>query len=115
MAPRIIVLSGPVAGGKSKLADALQSRFSIQRVKTQDVIVELTSVARDRRALQQAGEKLDRATDGAWVARALTRVVTADPDADAVTGASTWILVDSARIPSQIEHVRKAFGLRVVH
>ncbi len=115
MGLRIIVLSGPVVGGKSKLAEALQSRFAMRRVKTQDIIVELTGVDRERRALQQAGEKLDRTTDGAWVARALTQLVTRDDSGTLDAVADSWFVVDSARIGSQIEHIRRSFGPRVVH
>jgi adenylosuccinate synthase len=115
MGLRIIVLSGPVVGGKSKLAEALQSQFGIRRLKTQDVIVEITGVDRERRALQQAGEKLDRTTDGAWVAQALARLVTANASAPTDSAPDTWILVDSVRIPAQIDHIRRSFGPRVVH
>ena len=115
MGLRIIVLSGPVVGGKSKLAERLHSRFGIRRVKTQDIIVELTGVERQRRALQQAGEKLDRTTDGAWVARALTRVVTTEYSMTLEEAQDSWVLVDSVRISQQIEHIRRAFGPRVVH
>jgi adenylosuccinate synthase len=115
MGPRIIVLSGPVNAGKSNLATELQSRFEIRRIKTQDIIVELTAAERERRALQQAGEKLDRTTAGAWVARAITQIIMANPPASADASPDSWVLIDAVRIPEQIAHIRQAFGPRVVH
>lgn len=114
MGLRIVVLSGPVCGGKSNLAVALEKRFAFRRVKTQDIIVELTRVERDRKPLQLAGEKLDRTTDGAWVSKALARVVAAEVS-ESESGRDSWVLVDAARTSDQIKHLRNSFGLRVVH
>lgn len=105
---QIILLSGPVAAGKSTLATSLVERFNVLRVKTQDMIRKLKGTALDRAALQRAGEELDRATDGAWVARELTPYITD-------SGSERAILVDSVRLPSQIAAIRRAFGQQVFH
>jgi adenylosuccinate synthase len=87
----------------------------MRRVKTQDVIVERTGVERERKALQQAGEKLDRTTGGKWVEQAVTQVVTTEFSESSDSGPDAWVLVDAVRIQEQIDHIRRAFGQRVVH
>lgn len=108
MVQQVVVLSGPIAAGKSSLAIALAKRFGVHRFKTQDIIRQLVGAELDRAALQQAGEALDHKTKGTWVAKALTRPVTELPD-------QARALVDSVRLASQIEAIRQAFGSRVVH
>lgn len=115
MARQIIMLSGPVAAGKSELADALQRRFGVMRLKTQDMIVALSGSALERRALQAAGEALDQSTKGAWVARELTARLTSPAPGEPDIADSGWVLVDSVRTREQIEWVRQSFGSRVVH
>jgi adenylosuccinate synthase len=116
MGIRIILLSGPVVSGKSALAAALANPpFNVHLVKTRLLIAALTNAPLERRALQDAGDALDRSTNGAWVARELTRIIAAQHLAESANNPDTWLLVDSVRIPSQIEHIRKSFGLKVVH
>lgn len=108
MPSRIIVLSGPVASGKTTLGDTLVQRYEFLRLKTRELIHQVLGTEIEREALQKAGERLDRKDKGGWVAQALSRALTDQPD-DVV------VLVDSARIPGQIEAIRKSFGARVVH
>lgn len=115
MARQIIVLSGPVAAGKSRLAQALQAQFGVVRLKTQDMIVAMTGSALERRALQQAGESLDRSTSGEWVARELTRVLSQGTAEGAELRADGRVLVDSVRTLQQIDAIRRSYGPRVVH
>ncbi len=119
MARQIILLSGPVAGGKSRLALALEERFGVLRLKTQDMIVALTKCPRERRALQQAGEGLDRSTTGEWVSRELTRILNRVPteggDEPPEIKDDDRVLIDSVRTPAQIEAIRRSYGFRVVH
>lgn len=62
----------------------------------------------DRAALQAAGASLDGRTGGAWVADAA--------EAAARTSSNEEILlIDSARIPGQVEHLRSRFGDRLRH
>jgi adenylosuccinate synthase len=105
----IILLSGPVACGKSTLAAGLEGRYNIVRLKTKDLIKRLRpGVADERKALQRAGDVLDRLSEGDWIAIELHRILPKVPPGGI-------ILVDSVRIPKQIAAIRRAFGARVIH
>ena len=109
MAGRIIVLSGPIASGKTTLGDMLVERYSFVRFKTNELIQTLRPrVANERTALQKAGESLDRTTRGAWVRDALIRKLTEFPD-------NASVVVDSVRIANQISEIRQSFGSIVYH
>jgi adenylosuccinate synthase len=108
MARRIILLSGPIASGKTTLAEMLLRRHGQRLFKTRELISSLIGTEIERAQLQQAGERLDRRTGGRWVADALAReVARLDEEAS--------VVVDSVRIKPQVEAVRDAFGSRVVH
>ena len=64
----VIVLSGPIGVGKSSLASALVELFSATTAATRDYILQQTRCENERRALQNAGDELDRKTGGAWIA-----------------------------------------------
>src|SRR5689334_10434428 len=113
MGIRINVLSGRVMSGKSELAAGLQALFDVELVKTHRLIRELTDARSDRKNLQQAGEALDRSTHGEWVSRELSKIVAAKHLNESLRSVDQWILVDSVRIPEQIQHIRQSFGLRV--
>lgn len=115
MARQIILLSGPVAAGKSTLSATLAERFGVSPLRTQDLIRARTGAELDRSALQQAGETLDRTTEGTWIARELTRALTQSPAAGDEVPDGARVLVDSVRTAAQIEAIRQAFGHRVVH
>ncbi len=108
MAKRIIVLSGPVASGKTTLGDALVERYGFTLQKTHDLIRAAQQTELDRGALQLGGDVLDRKTQGRWVADALVRTLLDLPT-------DVTILVDSVRIEAQVKAVRQAFGPRVTH
>lgn len=109
MAKQIVLLSGPVASGKSTLCGSLVERFGVHLVKTKDLIANLAGeIEYERGAMQDYGEKLDRRTGGAWVCQELIRIAELLPD-DAV------VVVDAVRIPGQIAAIRKAYGPRVFH
>lgn len=110
MANRIIVLSGRVSAGKSTLGTGLVEEFDAYVLKTRDVIIDTAEgkLEAERSALQRYGQALDRKTDGAWVANALTRKVESLP-VDAV------VVVDCVRISEQVHAIRRAYGPRVVH
>jgi adenylosuccinate synthase len=110
---RILVLSGPVSAGKSTLARLLHNRYGALVVRTREFIKERLPKARDeRRALQQAGERLDRADGGAWVREDLVRVI---ERAQAGTTPTGMFVLDSVRIPGQLEAIRQAYGPAVHH
>ncbi len=112
---QLIVLSGPVSAGKSTLAATLAEKFEVTHFKTHEMIQRLTGAPLDRAALQKAGERLDRKTNGRWVAAEITRVLGEMSDASGSSVESRRVLVDSSRLLSQIEALRQAFGQRVVH
>jgi adenylosuccinate synthase len=112
--PRIVVLSGPVGSGKSTLAEQLVTQYGAAHIRTQELMKDEAAqrgdnLAENRRALQEYGDRLDQETDGQWVADGVGRMI-ADNE---VT--NTLIVVDAARILSQIDKLREAFLDRVTH
>lgn len=99
-------MSGPVAVGKTALATALSERFGFRTLKTRELIA-AAGVQVERESLQKAGDRLDRATNGEWVATALSRLVQGDDDQS--------VVVDSVRKKSQIDAIRAAYPRSVVH
>jgi adenylosuccinate synthase len=110
---RIVVLSGPVSAGKSTIARLLRERYGAHVIRTREFIKKrLPRVKDERRALQRAGERLDRADNGAWVREELVGVIEA---AQAGTTPTGTFVVDSVRIPGQVEAIRQAYGPAVHH
>lgn len=108
MAKQIILLSGPVASGKTTLGSSLVGRYGFRIVKTRALIHSQSHVNNERGALQRAGDALDRKTNGQWLANALDREIAQLP-------ADARVLVDAVRLKAQADAVRAAFGQRVVH
>ena len=108
MARRIVVLSGRVASGKSTLGEDLVRHFGAVRFKTNELIRDHFADAKDRRDLQNAGDRLDRRTKGRWVADALIRELDQLPE-DAL------VVVDLVRRMPQVEAIRASFGSAVTH
>lgn len=110
MPQTIVVLSGAVACGKTTLGKNLCERHNGHRFSTHELITDAFPLdgSSSRASLQLMGERLDKDTDGRWVADALGRRLSELPE-DAL------VVVDSARIPNQIEGLRDAYGRRVVH
>lgn len=109
MIEKLILLSGPVSSGKTLLASNLKEITGGTVVKTHDLIEEVDrTVERSRRAFQEAGQRLDRKTNGQWIAKALAQKYSSEDD-------SCTIIVDAVRIKSQVRHIRKAFGSKVTH
>ncbi len=106
---RIVVVSGPVAGGKSHLARGLASRFGGVRLSTRELLMPALAPgeAPTRAALQRIGAKLDTETDGRWVADRLSRRI--------YDAGERLVIIDAARIAGQIEGLRRAFGREVRH
>ncbi len=104
----IILVSGSIASGKTRLCDMLASQYGFHVLKTRQIIQATVGTSEEREALQMAGDHLDRDTSGSWVAAALVRHVQKLPEA-AVT------LVDAVRTQSQATAIREIFGARVVH
>lgn len=103
----IIGISGPVAVGKSALADEMIRRFGAYRISTHTLLVD--AGAKDERAeLIAAGKKFDVDTKGAWVRDGVQNQLQQHGEKDIV-------LVDSVRTREQIEHLRDAFGEKFLH
>jgi adenylosuccinate synthase len=110
---RIVILSGPIGSGKSSLCENLKSRHGARIIKTRDLIKQqLPRVKDERGALQRAGERLDGADGGAWVKNALSRFIEAQQTTSLASG---LYVVDSVRIPGQVNAIREAFGSAVHH
>jgi len=108
VASRIILLSGAICSGKTTLGDNLVKRHNFAVLRTKDLIAKAFPTNSERKALQDAGDRLDRRTRGRWIADALSRETQERSEAEC-------ILVDSVRIKTQIDAVRDAFGHRVAH
>lgn len=109
MLKQVVLLSGQVCAGKSTLGDNLVARFGFRPLKTKEVISQLApAIERERGAMQDYGEYLDRRTKGGWVRDAL--IYLAEESKEDVT-----VVVDAVRILNQIDSIRRAFGPRVFH
>jgi adenylosuccinate synthase len=104
----LIAISGPVASGKSILANQIVTRFGAYRVSTRQLLAD-TGVPNERNALIEAGKRLDSETDGTWVRDGCTPYVNANADRSDV------VLIDAARTENQIHHLRERFGERFFH
>lgn len=109
MANLVVVLSGSVSSGKTTLVDSLNRTFGFYVLKSRELIRQLVpDIPNERAALQAAGDKLDAATGGSWLARELAYFAKELPD-------DAPIVVDAVRIKEQIDHIRSGFGQRVKH
>lgn len=104
----IIAVSGPIAVGKSVFIGELVQQFNATRISTRELIQSLRDVPTERGPLQEAGESLDRETDGKWVSEGLAKCLTSFNE-DGV------VVVDSVRIAKQVQHLRAKFGDNVRH
>ena len=105
----IVVVSGPVAGGKSSLARSLAEKHAGVRFSTRNLL--MTRLAGDeeptRAALQRIGAQLDDDTNGQWIADGLSTAVYQAPQ--------HLIVIDAARTADQVAALRRAFGGQVRH
>lgn len=104
---KIIAISGPVASGKSIIAEDAQKRFGASIISTSNLLRE-SGVGDDRSGLIEEGKRLDRETGGAWVLER-SRHHIEGRDEDEV------VVIDAVRTAGQIDHLRKAYGHRFVH
>jgi adenylosuccinate synthase len=104
---QVIILSGPIAVGKTAFSDELMRRYPCEKVSTRKYILKVKQVADERKPLQQAGAELDMETNGSWVADAVSAAI---PHTD-----KNFLLVDSARIAAQVRGLRDRFGPENVH
>lgn len=110
MAGVVVVLSGPVSSGKTTLARRLDERFKASHLKTSKLLEEISEgrVARERRAMQQLGSRLDRETSDTWVADGFRPEIEEMPE-------ETVVVIDAVRTLEQIESLRSGLSRQVVH
>ncbi len=109
MPTKVVVLSGPVASGKSTLTQSLVDRFGFRSLKTRELIQALKpQVPLERASLQEAGDSLDRETGGAWLSKTIEGLLAQEEK-------NVPIVVDSVRIKEQIDGIRAAYGPIVTH
>ena len=107
LSKKIIVISGPVASGKSELAERLEKSFDAFVVKTCDELINLYPGApNDQLSLQKTSDRLDRQTNGKWVRNLLSKAMREKEQ--------PIFIVDSVRTKKQISEIRKSFG-PIVH
>ena len=103
---QVVLLSGPIASGKTTLARLLADRFGFCVVSTRELL--LRHVGEDRWSLQAEGASMDDSTGGRWVSDGLVRL-------RRQCLAEVSFVVDSVRTLDQIRWVRDAFGGSVTH
>jgi len=105
----VVLISGPVASGKSRLAAALVNRFGMHLIKTRRLLEQaIPRAIGDRARLQRAGDRLDRQSEGRWVVDALSKAMLA-------MQTQRNVVVDCVRTTQQIESIRSGFGRSVAH
>ena len=106
----IVLLSGPVASGKSTLCRALEERLGAKVVRTRELLARNLSRAGGpgRKDLQSEGERLDQLTGGVWLCEELQFVLNQD-------GAETTVVVDAVRTLDQARFIREIYGHDVAH
>lgn len=108
----ILLLSGPVAAGKSTLSKALVENYGFKSIRSGRY---LQTLAQDhtldvsRQTLQMLGDGLDDVTDFAWLIDDV-----AAPLIDGEPNQTLWLL-DSVRKARQVEHFRARFRDDVLH
>lgn len=104
----VVVLTGQIASGKSTLAGSLTNIFSGFHLRSSDLIrkyLDKHGQNHDRSDLQSAGVSLDRETNFGWLSD-----VVPEPTYGSI------VVVDSVRVPGQIDALRRRFGPgRVFH
>ena len=92
----------------------LKERHGAKIIKTRELILKKAPRTKPERiALQRAGQRLDKKDSGEWVGEALQRLI--DTYSKAQTTPQGLYVVDSVRIPGQIEAIRRAYGAEVHH
>lgn len=68
MSTLVVLMSGPIATGKTAVAQAVAERWPAQLVRVRQALADVLGIdARDRVTLQREGADLDRRTRGAWL------------------------------------------------
>jgi adenylosuccinate synthase len=112
MIDKIILLSGHVSSGKTTLCDMLKENYGAIVFKTRTYLKELKNdIKSERSAMQNLGDVLDKRTKGSWVCDGLAETINENDS----NNNKYFFIVDAVRIKKQIDHIRKAYGNKVVH
>lgn len=111
---RLLLLSGPMASGKTSVSAVLQDLHKFVAVSSGSFLrtqLAARNEPLDRHNLQELGDSLDRATDFSWLIDSV-----AIPAVEARPSDDNWLL-DAVRKPRQVELFRLRFAseLRHVH
>ena len=98
----VVVLSGPIAAGKTTLAWQLRDAYGAVVFGTRQLLLAHLGPGAGRANLQRLGETLDRETSGMWVADALNVELVQRGDVPI-------IVVDACRVREQVDAIRSAF------
>lgn len=108
----ILLLSGPLAVGKTSIATELESFHAFRRIRTGQYLANLAAMGgatSNRTDLQEIGDSLDAQTDFRWV---VDEVAAPAIESDETT--DRW-LFDSVRKHKQIDHFRSRYGREIFH
>lgn len=109
---RLLLLSGPIASGKTSVSSVLQRDHGFLPISSGSFLREkLASESQppDRYRLQELGDSLDKATDFSWLIESVAKpAINSRPDVD------NWLL-DAVRKPRQVELFRHCFTDAVMH
>jgi adenylosuccinate synthase len=104
----LIAISGPVASGKSALAEEFVKRLTTHRISTRRILMDF-GAKDDRTDLIETGKRLDRETGGAWIRDGIAPYVKEHGPSCEV------ILVDAVRTAEQVALLRGAYGEKFLH
>jgi predicted kinase len=115
MADKIILLSGPIASGKSTVTKDVMAKTGAVLLKTHRLIQHLgdevfgETVDKSRQSIEAMAQRLEADTGGAWVVEPLRKEL-------AAMGVSGAVIVDSVRSPGQLAAIKKGFpGVAIYH
>lgn len=103
---KLVLLSGPMAVGKSEAAASLISNHHFERISSSNYLRTILSSAgrqADRSALQDIGDQLDELTDYRWIVDDVALPLFAEN----ATNPRCWLL-DAVRKGRQVDHFRAA-------
>ncbi|MEB0043417.1 AAA family ATPase [Pseudomonas sp. MH10] len=109
---RLVLLSGPMASGKTSVSAALQEFHGFVPISSGSFLraqLAARNEPLDRHNLQELGDSLDRETDFSWLIESV-----AIPTLEARPGVNNWLL-DAVRKPRQVELFRLRFASAVRH
>lgn len=109
---KILLLSGPLAVGKTSVAERLERVHHFKRIRTGQYLSELASKERrpaDRAGLQELGDELDKDTNYKWlIDEVAAPLIVLNPSV------KYWLL-DSVRKNQQVLHFRQRYGKDISH